>query len=311
MTVATGFAVRTKDGQGYVGLLADSRLSWLDGRFAETAVKAHDLGARIAVVSAGLAIVGPYAAELTRSIVETSAARSGESPTSLWDATRTFAYFAREVQRELRAANEDNEREPMSNEFVVAGFYADGSPGVAYIALSERVERVQFWRPGAEQLACFTIGASPAKEIVRAAYDDFGPRSRFTGELEAVASAMLYGMRSEGASFHSVGGGIAAGFCTTSHPRFVWPVTEVDGELYFRGFRLPEAAVAAAKQSRSLLSVEVDLEYAAALDRRVEDAKHGRTGSRALPRTFECSIDECVGANPFRRISEPETLSDA
>jgi hypothetical protein len=308
VTVATGFAEVTEDGQGYVGVLTDSRISWADGRFAETAVKAHDLGARIAVISAGLAIVGPYAAELTRSIVETSAARVGEPPISLWDATRTFAYFAREVQRELRASNQGDETERIANEFVLAGFYGDGSPGVAYVALSARVERVQFWRPAGRELACFTIGASPAKDIVRAAYEDFGPGSRFSDPMNAVASAMLYGMRSEGEPFQTVGGGIAVGICTTSHARFVWPAVEVEGSVYYRGFRMPAASAAPMSQSRSLLRVEVDTNYAAQLDRRVEDAKHGKAPGKRQARAHECSIDECVDGNPMRRVAEPDAF---
>jgi len=230
MTVATGYAYLTGT-SGMVGVLADSRLSWTDGRYAEIAIKAHDLGARHAVVSAGLGLVGPYAAELTRSIVDTT--RTSEPPIGLWDVTRTFTYFARAIQRQLKPAFDEAGHEPVENEFVLVGFFSDGSPGVAYVALSARVERVQFWKPARDQFACFTIGASPAKQIVNAAYTDFGPGSRFDDWNEAVASAMLYAMRAESETFRSIGGGIALGLCTVKHAKFIWPAVEVEGSTTF------------------------------------------------------------------------------
>lgn len=308
MTVATGYAYLSS-GHGMVGVLSDSRLSWIDGRYAEIAVKAHDLGSRIAVVSAGLGIVGPYAAELTRSIIDTSAARPNEPTISLWDATRTFAYFAREVQREIRAAHNGAANSPAENEFVMAGFFSDGSPGVAYIALSEHVERVQFWRPGPNQLACFTIGASPAKQIVNAAYADYQPGAGFSDWNEAVASAMLYAMRAEGETFRSIGGGLAMGICTMQHSRFVWPAVEVDGERFFRGFRVPSPHTTTGQNN--VLKLRVDTNYAAELDRRVEDAKHGKGAHLKQSRTYECVLSDLLSISPFRRLPEPNELQTA
>jgi hypothetical protein len=302
MTVATGYAYLTAT-SGMVGVLADSRLSWTDGRYAEIAVKAHDLGARTAVVSAGLGLVGPYAAELTRSIVDTT--RTNVPPISLWDVTRTFCYFAKEIQQQLRPAYADLGTDPVQNEFVLVGFYADGSPGVAYVALSAEHERIQFWKPGRDQFACFTIGASPAKQIVQAAYADFGPNSRFDDWNEAVASAMLYAMRAESETFRSIGGSIALGLCTVKHSSFVWPAVEVEGAQYYRGFRVPTEAAPVGIVRKNVLRLEVDTNYGAELDRRVEDAKHGAETAHRQPRTYECDFSTINGASPFRRVEEP------
>ena len=302
MTVASAFAIDHPD-LCMVAVLADSRLSWNDGRYAELAVKAYDLGARVAVVCAGLGLVGPYAAEPTRSMLIASA--GDPEPPGLWDATRTFAYFAREVQRELRSPSAGGEDQHVTNEFVLAGFLADGTPGLAWIHLSAEREVVEFWRPGPVNFGTFTIGASPAKEIVGAAYADFGPERPIQEATEAVASAMLYAMRAEGETFRSVGGGIAVGICTSTHESFVWPTVEIDRERYYRGYRVPALP---GELSASILRLAVDTNYAAALDRRVEEAKYNAAVRPRQRRTYECSVDDLLAVSAFQRTLEPPEL---
>jgi hypothetical protein len=308
MTVATGYAYLHEAGRGMVGVLSDSRLTWEDGRYAETAVKAHDLGSRVAVVSAGLGLVGPYAAEITRSVIDTSSERADQPPIGLWDAVRLFCHFVREIHRELRTAHADHQPQRVSNEFAIVGFYGDGAPGIAHAKLSPSHEGVQFWRPQETELTSVTIGASPAKDIVAAAYADYRP-SRDPHWNEAVAGAMLYAMRAEGEPFRSVGGGLALGFCTMAHQRFVWPAVEVSGDRYFRGFLIPPSHTGPNVRADSVLRLSVDVEYAAELDRRIEDAKHAPVTKAGKAPAYECSLDELFGEGAiFRRSAEPDAL---
>lgn len=294
-----------------VGVMADSRLSWSDGRHAEIAIKAHDLGPRAAVVSAGTAIVGPYAAELTRSIAETTAARPDVGALSLWNIARFFTYFARKIQRELS----EQRAETASNDFALVGFYEDREPGVVELILRPDRELIQFWRPTENHLACVAVGNSTPARLVEAAIGEAGddiPGSRFKDWHDAIASAIWYSIRHEGKPFEAVGGGITAGLCTLTHERFVWPQVEVGRERFFRGLRVPEFV--ADTRPEGLLTFATDLDYVAMLDVRIEESKLasqvGRDGGKQEHRLCDyepSSLDEFVG-NPLRRTSEPPEL---
>jgi hypothetical protein len=168
----------------------------------------------VAVVSAGLGLVGPFAAELSRSVIDTTVGR-GERRISLWDAARTFAHFARAIQREFREGRESID-EVIANEFVLVGFYQTGAPGVAPLHLSRDSELAEFWRPVREHLAFVNVGDSTVKDIVSEAYMEAGTRMRgaFSDWHDNVASAFWYAINAGGETFDSVGGGISAGICT-------------------------------------------------------------------------------------------------
>jgi hypothetical protein len=314
MTIGTGYAYKGAASFGMVGVMADSRLSWPDGRRAEIAIKAHDLGPRAAVVSAGAAIVGPYAAELTRSIAETTAARPDVGPLSLWNTARIFTYFSRRIQRELR----EQRTETIANDFALVGFYEDREPGVAELILRPDRELIQFWRPVEQHLACVTVGSSTPARLVEAAYGEAGedvPGSRFKDWHGAIASAIWYSIRTEGEPFEAVGGGVTAGLCTLTHDRFVWPQVEVGGERFFRGLRVPEFV--ADTRPQGLLQLETDLDYVTRLDERVEDSKLAgdvaHPGGKLARRTcnYESSLDAFVGDSPLRRTPEPPEIRGA
>lgn len=313
MTIATAYAYRGRHPFRMIGVMADSRLSWNDGRHAEIAVKAHDLGPRSAVVGAGRAIVGPYAAELTRSIVETSAARDDVGHLSLWNIARIFAFFARKIIRELREQLAD---EALANDFALVGFYENGDSGVAQLTMHPDREIIQFWRPAENHLACATVGNSTPARLVEAAYADAGedvPGSRFKDWHHAIASAIWYSIRAEGKPFEAVGGGITAGICTHTHERFAWPQVEIGGERFYRGIRVPEFV--ATTRPEGLLRLDADVEYVARLDRGVEDAKlmqpnYPEVGSKLVRRScnYESSLDPFIGDSPIRRTPEPLEL---
>jgi hypothetical protein len=316
MTIGTGYAYRGVGNFGMVGVMADSRLSWTDGRHAEIAIKAHDLGPRAAVVSAGTGIVGPYAAELTRSIVETSTVRPDVGPLSLWNTARIFTYFSRKIQRELREQRAATEK--IANDFALVGFFEDGAPGVAELVLRPDREVIQFWRPVENHLACVTVGSSIPARLVEAAYGEAGedvPGSRFKDWHNAIASAIWYSIRTEGEAFETVGGGITAGLCTLTHDRFVWPQVEIGGERFFRGLRVPEFV--ADTRPQGLIRWEADIEYVARLDQRVEESILAGTpippGGKLARRTctYESTLDEFIGASPIRRTPEPPEINGA
>lgn len=305
MTIASAFAIQHVD-LTMVAVFTDTRLSWKDGRRADIAVKAFGLAPRIAVVSAGRALVAAYAAELTRSIFYQEP--NPQTPISLWDATRLFVHFAKEIQGSLRAPEALDGADPrVENEFVLAGYYADGTPGLSWIHASDNREAVEFWRPGATNFGTFSIGSSPAKDIVRAAYADFGVGKPIEDPSVAVMNAMYYAMSAEGTTFESVGGGLAAGFCTKRHAAFVWPSIEINRQRYYRGF--PMQTFPEENQS-SVLKVNVDTNYAALLDRRVADSKHNTVKER-IARTYECSVKELLAIPAFRQTLEPAELRGA
>jgi hypothetical protein len=303
VTVATAYAWTGAGGGTLLGVMADSRLSWPIGH-AELAVKTHELGPRVAAVSAGGVIVGPQAAELTRSVInETDRRKPGSA--GLWPATRLFAHFAREAHRE--SARSTGPRLP-PNEFALAGLYQSGAPGVAHLEIGDGRERVRFWRPVRDHLACVTIGDATAKRLVRAAYEKCGdPGSRFADWHDAVASAFWYAIKAEGESFKTVGGGLAVGICGDRHAGFMWPLLDFDGQRYYRG--VPVGSVTDLSDfPKSILRLQVDMEYAAALDQAVEDARAGGQMPKESPPDFECTIDELVGDSPFRSKAEPRQL---
>jgi hypothetical protein len=307
VTVATAYAWTGAGSRALLGVMADSRLSWRDGDdgHAEIAVKTHDVGPRVAAVSAGGVIVGPQAAELARAVLnETDARKPGSA--GLWPATRLFAYFAREAHREHMRSRD---RRMAPNEFALTGFYENGAPGVAQIEIAGDVERVRFWRPIRDHLACVTIGDSAAKRLVRGAYERCGnPGSRFADWNNAVASAIWYAIKSESETFRTVGRGLSVGLCSHEHKRFTWPLVVVDRELYYRG--VPVAGRMDPEDfPKSVLRLDADTNYAAALDQAVEDARTSGQVQEEAPPDFECTIEELVGASPFRRTPEPRELN--
>jgi hypothetical protein len=303
MTIATAYAYVSKDHRHMVGVMADARLSWRDADPADIAVKTHELAPRIAAVSAGTALVGPAAAELTRSLVGTTLARDGRQ-VSLWGATRLFAHFARVVQRALREARSDH----VENEFALAGFYERGSPGVAWIQLSAKEERVSFWRPRREELASVVIGESSVKDLIQAAYQPRAAQLESTGHggHDSLASAFWYVISSEAENLQGIGGGLAAGHCLDK--AFVWPLVEIKGQRFYRGIPVSDDDLPQDPTARWVFRPGVDLNDASRLDQLVEHAKLGNSKRFTSAAQYEASIDELSAPSPFIETAEPRQL---
>jgi hypothetical protein len=198
MTIATAYAYRGED-LGAIGVMADSRLSWRDGAYADMAVKTHELDSRTIAATAGLGMVGITAAELTRSLIAQTDAHSGRPP-GLWLSVRAFAHFAKLIREELRSANEQRGGPDVpDNEFAIAGFYEDGSPGVATLIMGKNRSSATFMRPHADaELACVVIGESSVKDLVYATYLEAA--KKHADFHEDVASTLWYLICAESAS---------------------------------------------------------------------------------------------------------------
>lgn len=306
MTIATAYAYIAKNHHSMVGVLADARLSWRDATPADIAVKTHELSPRIAAVSAGTALVGPAAAELTRSMIATTFARNGRQ-VSLWEATRLFAHFARVVQRPLR----ESRGLEITNEFAITGFYKRGAPGVALIELTPTVERVSFWRPRREELASVVIGESSAKDLIQAAYRPRASQLESDGggghdSLTSVASAFWYVISSEAAHLKGIGGGLSAGFCLDQ--AFVWPLVEIAGQRFYRGIPVSDDDLPNDPAARWIMRPAVDVNESAKLDILVEDAKTSNLKHFTSPPQLERSIDSLSDVSPFIELPEPREL---
>lgn len=57
------------------------------------------------------------------------------------------------------------------------------------------------------------------------------------------------------------------------------------------------------------LRIRIDTNYAAELDRRVEDARHNSAVPVRADRTYECNVDALVAEGAFRRTPEPPELA--
>ena len=294
--------------------MADSRLSWRGGSYADMAVKTHELDHRTIAASAGLGIVGITAAELTRSILGQTDAHSGQSP-GLWLSVRVFAHFASIIRDELRIAHEERGGPAVAdNEFAIAGFFEDGTPGVATLLMAKSGSAVSFRRPREDaELACVVIGESSVKDLVYFTYLEAAKKN--VDFHEPVASAFWYLISAGSESMRGIGGGLAIGICLQD-PRFrmTWPLVEVDGVRYYRG--VPVAARDVHADGRSAVwRLAIDMNESARLDRLIEDLKLSSCAARgkSMPHAdripqFECTLDDLFKISPLHYAPEPDSL---
>jgi hypothetical protein len=312
VTIATMYAYFGNGDDGAIGAMADSRLSWRGGAYADMAIKTHELDRRTLAISAGLGIVGITAAELTRSILAQTHDHAGIFP-GLWASARVFAHFARMVRRELHCAYRDRGGpEVADNEFAIGGFYEDGTPGIATIIMTTHEDSITFRKPHpGTELACTAIGDYSAKDIVYAAY--LAAARRQVDFHEQVASALWYLISSQSEAVRGIGGGLSIGICLQPlHFRVMWPMVEVSGVRYYRGVLTSSEDSASAS---SIWNIDIDMTEAARLDRLVEDAKisgESMSGGELFNDTgtgrFRCSIDELLQVPALQAASEPREL---
>ena len=304
MTIATAFA--TTHGGGVVGVLSDSRLSWpREGVHASAAVKSHELANNVIAVSAGYSVVANTAAELTRSLMSESAR---DRDADLWTTVRTFAFFSRLIRSELTPACNERKIDMPSNEFAIAGFYRDGSPGLATIHLGGENEKVCFFRPREErELACAVIGEPSLKDLVYKAYIDAVQGRLFQEMIDDVASVIWYLISSQATHTATIGGGLSFGLCFSGR-RASWPMIDVSGQLFYRGMPVARELIPINRGDR-VLRIAIDLERSSQLERQVEEIRLNGTRSSFVSDDYTCTLDELFHVSPFEYGSEPLILS--
>jgi hypothetical protein len=202
---------------------ADTRLSADQMTLTDAGIKTYELGGCAAMVAAGHALPALTAAETVRPIVENHNRRQPSRRMSFYDTCRLLGFFLK------RSA----EQQGWSCEAVVAGFLSSRTPALAHLVVSPERNRVSFFQPEKEGFIVIPVGNIAGKRLL---LRGLMAAKREKRKLVASGVGLLWYMSRHPGAFTSIGGGISVGSCGAQDDAFSWPVVEIDGRLFMRGF---------------------------------------------------------------------------
>jgi hypothetical protein len=207
---------------------ADSRLSFRDGEPSDTGIKTYELGGQTAMVAAGHAMPAIHAAETVRPIVENHNRHNVPRQMGFYDTTRLLAFFLK------RAASPVN----ATCEIAVAGFLNSEVPAIARIVVSPQRNRVFFQSVDQGIKIAMAVGGSGAPSNLL--MQGFAASTRENDRIVVTGLSLLWYIAQHPA-FATIGGGLSVGTCSAPDRYFSWPVIEIAGRRFLRGFDVTES----------------------------------------------------------------------
>jgi len=226
MTLGFAIASWEESAGPAVIVAADSRLTSEHATLSDQYVKTYEIGGRSAIIAAGNALPAINAADIVRPVIENHN-RHNTEPMGFYDSVRLFAFFLRRASQGPR----------WSSQVAVVGFLQSGRPCIAYLVISPNRNRVRFFSVNAGQNKVIPVGNREASQFLLQGLATAHEENRPI--LQSGVSLLWY-MSSHSGAFDSVGGGLTIGTCTIDNEHFSWPIIEIDGHNFLRGFDVTE-----------------------------------------------------------------------
>lgn len=266
MTLGIAVATRALDDsqpeRNQVLVMADSRLTLREGSLDQY-FKAVSLGTRSAAIAAGDSFPFVIALEGARPFVAVNARdrqSRGLPPLSVWcEATFVWLYLEtifdryRELVPEARTV------------IVVAGFFSDNTPGLVRLERDGEIRQIAVFRPRRGGRSHVAVGADSFTPILKEAFRRSAPPKGQS--FHDVASVLWDIMKHQGTPTRAIGGGLALGFAKGNDDSFNWPIIEIDGQCFMRGFDSPRFP-----NAPTPIQIEYDATLCAALEREHEES---------------------------------------
>lgn len=227
MTLGFAAAAWDQNGNRDVFVAADTRISSVGGvGQVDAGLKTYELGARCAMVAAGLALPPITAAELTRSLV-TGHNRSHPVEVGFLTTVRIFSILLFRIAQPFRGLCQ----------VAIAGFLRNGNPCLALVHVSPDFNRVAFRKVSVGNTLAIPVGDPHASRLLLTAMDWAHREKR--SSIGAALNTLIYIAKHEG-MWNSVGGALAVGSCSSGSESFEWPVIRVGSDLFLRGLNVTE-----------------------------------------------------------------------
>jgi len=235
MTLASAIALRPDDGAPFLLTFSDSRLtlgasggdpsSW-----THTVIKSVGLGPKSVVLMAGSTTLPVVtAAEVARGLIaNANANRSGLTPMSLLEEARQFLAVHQLCFRNVPESSSHRA------DAIVAGFFADGVPGLVHVSNQNDSSQLEVYRPRRGDFSVVTIGDPYYAGIATQGIGETLLTSPTGGALiQQVASVYWDVIGHEGTP--GIGGGLCLGMCRHDHSCWQWPMVKIGGASFYRG----------------------------------------------------------------------------
>lgn len=267
MTLASALALRTDSGANLLLTFTDSRLILGKGMdsapaWTDTVIKAVGLGPRSVVLMAGSTTLPVItAAEGARGLIaNANVNRLAQlaSPMSLLEEARQFLSFHQCCFKSMPHSASHR------TQAVMAGFFADGTPGLVKVSNLDDSASFEVFRPTNGGFAVATIGDPYFSGIATQAICEALLR-RPSGQalISSVASVFWDVIYHEGVA--GIGGGLCVGMCSPKHSCWQWPMVTLEGAAFYRGLPISEVP---AEWMPSAISIRRDQALFAALERK-------------------------------------------
>lgn len=236
----------------------DSRISLGEGHKSDAGIKTYELGGRTAAVAVGSALSAIHAAETVRTIVENHNRRTPERRLGFYDTTRLFAFFLK------RAANSQG----AACEIAIAGFLNSQVPVLALVHATPERNRVVFQSVEQGAKAALAIGVHEGSRVLT---QGLAFVQREGKPIMAPGLSLLWYIAHHPGAFNSIGGGLSVGICTADADSVSWPIIEIAGRRFLRGFDVTDSY---RPNWPPPVGIEYDDDWCESCDRRI-DANDG------------------------------------
>jgi hypothetical protein len=235
MTLASAIALRPDDGAPFLLTFSDSRLTLggsgaTPGSSTDTAIKSVGLGPKSVVLMAGSTTLPVItAAEAARGLIaNANANRSGKTPMSLLEEARQFLMVHQLCFRNVPESSSHRA------DAIIAGFFADGIPGLVHVANQNGTAQLEVYRPRRGDFSVVTIGDPYYAGIATQGIGEVLLTSPSGGALiQQVASVYWDVIGHEGTP--GIGGGLCLGMCRHDHSCWQWPMLTIGRANFYRG----------------------------------------------------------------------------
>jgi hypothetical protein len=234
MTLASAIAIRPDEGTPFLLTFSDSRLTLRsstngDPPWTNAVIKSVGLGVRSAVLMAGSTTLPVVtAAEGARGLIANANVNRAPHTMSLLEEARQFLTFH---QLAFRSVPDSSSH---CADAIIAGFFADGVPGLVHVRNANGSAHLDVYRPRKGDFAVVTIGEAYFAGIATQAIGETLSGSTTGGVLiNKVASVFWDIISHEGAP--GIGGGLCVGRCCPDNSCWQWPMVTIDGASFYRG----------------------------------------------------------------------------